>query len=350
MTTPQSEPSALAGIDLPAVQRHLDEQLPAPLSEPLRAELVPGGRSNVTYIVSAGDRRWVLRRPPLGSTLDRAHDVGREYRVMSALASTPVPVPRMVSLCSDPALIGAPFYIMEYVDGAVLRTREQVASLDAAARAVIGAQLVDALAAIHEVVPSDVGLERLGPAKGYLERQIARWLRQFEQVRIRPLPGLDRLGSQLQSSIPDEAKSTIVHGDFRLDNTIIDLKRGNRVAAVLDWELATLGDPLADLGTLLMFWDEPDKVFNPITNGLMAFPGFPSRADAIERYATRCGIEIEDVTWYIAFAGFRLAVILEQLYVRSVKAESMDERRGQLEDMVGKVIANALDELDREGR
>jgi aminoglycoside phosphotransferase (APT) family kinase protein len=224
---------------------------------PLRFRQIAGGRSNLTYRVDdAAGSSWVLRRPPLHGVLPSAHDMGREHRVISALAGTPVPVPATFGLCQDAAVTGAPFYVMAYVDGVVPRDEATVAaSLDEAARGAAAGSLVDALVALHQVDPDEVGLGDLGRRHGYLERQLARWQRQLEQSRTRPLPALDEVHRRLAANLPTQVGSArIVHGDFRLDNVV--LSPAGQVLAVLDWELCTLGDPLADVGLLLVYWAE----------------------------------------------------------------------------------------------
>ena len=301
---------------------------------PLEATLISGGKSNLTFRVTDGEHRWVLRRPPLGQILPGAHDVGREHRVMAALAGSGVPVPKMTAACADDSVLGAPFYLMTEVSGEVLRTREQVAALSSDRRRDLGRSLVTTLADLHDVDPGSVGLQDLGRPDGYLERQVARWQRQYQRIKVRDLPGLERVGDVLERRIPDSGPAAIVHGDYRLDNVIVNSVEDPAIVAVLDWEMATLGDPLADLASLLVFWDEPGQAFNPITSGLMAFGGFPSTDEVVVQYAERRDLQLDDMDWYLTFARFRLAVILEQIHARHLRGQTRGEGFDEIGDMV----------------
>jgi aminoglycoside phosphotransferase (APT) family kinase protein len=334
------------GLDLAALTSYLTSA-GVPLTGPLTGELISGGRSNLTYVV--GDRRhnWVVRRPPRGRILAGAHDVGREYRVMAALAGTVVPVPAMVSLCADDTVLGVPFYVMERVDGTVLRSRDQVVALDRAQRARLGTALVDTLADLHDIDYEAVGLGRLGRPDGYLRRQVERWVKQYRQVRVRDLPHIEHIVATLRDGLPASGPASIVHGDFRLDNVIVDRAEPDRIAAVLDWEMATLGDPLADLATLAMFWDEPDRPYNPITAGLTAVAGFPRVADVIERYVARRELAVDDIDWYLVFAEFKLAVILEQIHARHVSGQTIGAGFDTIGDMVLVLLDSAAEKITR---
>ena len=258
----------------------------------------------------------MLRRPPLHGVLPSAHDMAREHRVIAALAGTPVPVPATFGLCQDPLVTGAPFYVMGYVDGTVPRDEETVAAvLDEPARAGAASSLVDALVALHRVDPDAVGLGQLGRREGYLERQLRRWKRQLEQSRTRELPVLDEVHRRLAASIPAQVgPARIVHGDYRLDNVV--LSPAGQVLAVLDWELCTLGDPLADVGLLLVYWAEPGDSSLPLPTAPTTLPGFPSRAALTAAYAARSGRSVEDLDYYEAFGYWKLAVVLEGVHAR----------------------------------
>ena len=304
------------GIDLAGVTAWFAANLPA-ARPPLAVRQLPGGRSNLTYrVTDAAGNDWVLRRPPLHGVLPSAHDMGREHRVISALAATPVPVPATFGLCQDPAVTGAPFYVMAHVSGIVPRDEATVAAhLDEPARAAAADSLVDALVALHAVDPDQVGLGQLGRRSGYLERQLARWQRQLDQSRTRPLPALDEVHRRLAANLPAQAgPARIVHGDFRLDNVV--LSPAGEVRAVLDWELCTLGDPLADLGLLLVYWAEPGDQTLPLGTAPTVMPGFPDRAAVTAAYATRSGRDLADLDSYVAFACWKLAVILEGVLAR----------------------------------
>jgi aminoglycoside phosphotransferase (APT) family kinase protein len=325
------------GIDLDGVTGWFAEHIPG-ARPPLEARLIAGGRSNLTYrVVDAAGAAWVLRRPPLRGVLPSAHDMGREHRVISALAGTPVPVPATFGLCQDEAVTGAPFYVMAYVEGIVPRDEATVAAgLDEPARAAAADSLVDALVALHEVDPDQVGLGELGRRSGYLERQLARWQRQLSQSRTRPLPALDEAHRRLAANLPTQVgPARIVHGDFRLDNVV--LSPAGQVLAVLDWELCTLGDPLADVGLLCVYWAEPGDQTQPLGAAPTVMAGFPDRAALTEAYATRSGRDLSQLDLYVAFASWKLAVILEGVVARHADGaygEGDDTWRGFAEVVV----------------
>lgn len=303
-------------LDVTAVAEFLRTALPHETVGDLTAAQITGGKSNLTYRITDGSHRWILRRPPLGTVLHSSHDVGREFRVMQALHGSVVPVPAVVADCPDPIVIGAPFYVMGQVDGVVLNTHELVATLTSAQRATLGNTLVDKLVALHEIDPAEVGLANLGKPSGYLDRQLNRWVRQFEAIKVRPLPHVDTLADKLARAMPEHQGAGIVHGDYRIDNVITAPDDPSKIAAVLDWEMATLGDPLSDLGILVSFWDEPGQPHNPITNGLTAFDGFPTADEVVHRYAEQRNIDSSIVDWYCVFGLWKVAVILEQIYAR----------------------------------
>jgi aminoglycoside phosphotransferase (APT) family kinase protein len=339
----------IPGIDLEGVtawfRAHLGEVRP-----PLAVHQIAGGRSNLTYRVDdAAGASWVLRRPPLHGVLPSAHDMAREHRVIAALAGTPVPVPATFGLCQDPSVTGAPFYVMAYVDGVVPRDEATVAaSLDEPARARAADSLVDALVALHAVDPERVGLGQLGRRSGYLERQLARWQRQLSESRTRPLPALDEVHRRLAANLPAQlGPARIVHGDFRLDNVV--LSPAGQVRAVLDWELCTLGDPLADVGLLLVYWAEPGDQTLPLGAAPTVMAGFPGRAAIAEAYAARSGRDLSRLDVYVAFASWKLAVILEGVVARHATGaygEGDDTWRGFAEVVV-ELADRALELTDR---
>jgi aminoglycoside phosphotransferase (APT) family kinase protein len=284
---------------------------------PLRFERIAGGLSNLTYRVSdSAGHGWALRRPPLGKRLGSAHDMSREFRVVAALAPTPVPVPPLVGLCEDESVNGAPFYAMEFVAGPVLRGVAEVEQSfpGEGERAAIGDRVADTLAAIHAVDPDAVGLGDLGRREDYVARQLRRWLGQWEKSKTRELGLIDELHARLSARIPEQGPATIVHGDYRLDNMI--LAPSGEVAAVVDWELCTLGDPLADLGTLMAYW--PERADAPVALGQPAnlAPGFPDKRQLAARYAATSGRDISDLGFYTALGYWKLAIILEGVYAR----------------------------------
>jgi aminoglycoside phosphotransferase (APT) family kinase protein len=256
----------------------------------------------------------VLRRPPLGQVLATAHDMSREHRIISALAPTDVPVAPVVGLCTDEAVNGAPFYVMEFVDGLVARNPEAAARLDVAGRRRAGEQLADVLARIHAVDPDAVGLGDLGRKEGYVERQLRRWSGQWEKSKTRDLPVVDEVHAALAARVPEQGPATIVHGDYRLDNCMLD--PDGTVAAVLDWELCTLGDPLADVGLLLVYWTDRGDTRPALMEASTTLEGFPTSAELIAMYAAASGRDVSDVGYYVAFGYWKLACILEGVYAR----------------------------------
>ncbi|MCE6997548.1 phosphotransferase family protein [Saccharothrix sp. S26] len=306
----------LPGLDLDRLAAHLG-------SGPLTGELIPGGRSNLTYRVTDGEQRWVLRRPPLGHVLATAHDMAREHRVIKALADTAVPVPRVELLCEDTDVIGAPFYLMEEVPGVALRHRDQCPWLTPDRARALSERLVDVLADLHAVDPKDVGLADFGRPDGFLERQVARWGKQLDASRSRDLPGIDELRDRLADSVPDSARATIVHGDYRLDNVLVTQDPLD-ISAVLDWEMATLGDPLADVGLLCVYWNGIGaREDDPITGTVPTLPGFADTDELVRRYAERSGADTGGLAWYTAFAYFKLAVILEGIHFRFTRGKTV---------------------------
>jgi aminoglycoside phosphotransferase (APT) family kinase protein len=302
------------GIDAPRVTAWLQER--TELETPLRFETVQGGRSNLTYTVTdAAGRRLILRRPPLHSVLQSAHDVAREHRIIAALADSAVPVPPVVGMETDESVNGAPFYVMRFVEGLVVRDTDAARSLAPATRQAAGEDLVDVLGRLHAVDPDEVGLGELGRKEDYLARQLSRWHRQLTQGRTRELPVLDEVHARLSADIPPQGPAAIVHGDYRLDNLIVDPASG-AVQAVLDWELTTLGDPLADLGLLQVYWAQPGDTVIPLPDAPTLVDGFPSRDQVAERYASATGRDLAELPYYVAFGYWKLACILEGVYTR----------------------------------
>jgi aminoglycoside phosphotransferase (APT) family kinase protein len=278
----------------------------------------------------------VLRRPPLGHVLPTAHDMSREFRMISGLAGTDVPVAGAIGYCADAGVIGAPFYLMDYVPGRVLRTSADTAALTAEQNAALSQGLADMLAAIHGVDVATAGLADLGRGAGYLRRQLDRWQRQWQLSMTREVPGYDELVAALTSKLPEEGEVTLVHGDFRIDNVLVDAGSATpRILAVVDWEMATLGDPLADLGLTLVDWTDPGEEgwLNPAADGdapglntdATTSPGFLTRAEFAEKYASRTGRDISLIGYYMGFAYFKLAVVLEGINARYLQHQTVGE-------------------------
>jgi aminoglycoside phosphotransferase (APT) family kinase protein len=319
---------SLPGLDLDKLRGKLGEG-------PLQAERVEGGRSNLTYVVTDGTSKWVVRRPPLGHVLPTAHDMVREYKVITALKDTNVPVPGTLFLCEDTEVLGAPFYVMEYMTGIPYRSREELARLGPERTRGIALSLVDTLADLHRVEPDAVGLGDFGRPEGFLERQLRRWGKQLAASRSRDLPGIDRLHERLAERIPRSGPATIVHGDYRLDNTLV---LDDKINAVLDWEMSTLGDPLADLGLMVAYATREAPDDSVIAN-VSAAPGYPSTDEVIARYAERSGRDVSALDWYIAFAFFKLAVITEGIYFRFSQGKTVGEGFEKVGALVEPVVA-----------
>ncbi|MEU4211209.1 phosphotransferase family protein [Streptomyces sp. NPDC026206] len=332
----------LPGLDPERLRAHLERELPGLVRGPLTAGLIEGGRSNLTYAVTDGVSRWVVRRPPLGHVLATAHDMRREHRVISALRDTPVPVPGVLLLCEDEDVIGAPFYVMEFVEGTPYRTAEQLTALGPARIRQVVLGLADTLVALHAVDPDAAGLGDFGRPEGFLERQLRRWGKQLQASRERELPGIDELHRSLATALPHSPAPTVVHGDYRLDNVLIGAD--DTVAAVLDWEMSTLGDPLTDLGLLVMYGELEDVPGSPLTTTRGA-PGHPAPAEIVERYAARSGRDVSALPWYTAFAYFKLAVILEGIHRRYTLGQTVGAGFDRIGPLVPLFIGNGLTTL-----
>ncbi|MFD5453239.1 phosphotransferase family protein [Streptomyces sp. NPDC003470] len=331
------------GLDLDRLRALLDRERPGLVTGPLSGRLIEGGRSNLTYAVSDGASRWVVRRPPLGHVLATAHDMRREHRVISALHPTDVPVPRPVLLCEDEEVLGAPFYVMEFVDGVPYRTAEQLAPLGPERTRAAVLNLVDTLVGLHAVDPVEVGLADFGRPEGFLDRQLRRWAKQLDASRNRDLAGIDELHATLGRELPRSPAPTVVHGDYRLDNVLIG-GEGDGIRAILDWEMSTLGDPLTDLGLLVMYSSPLGLPDSPVSTTAQA-PGHPAPAELIERYAARSGRDVSAVAWYTAFAWFKLAVILEGIHYRYTLGQTVGRGFDRIGELVPVFIEHGLTTL-----
>jgi aminoglycoside phosphotransferase (APT) family kinase protein len=329
-------------VDADGLTAYLNGRLPG--QGPFQVERHRAGHSNETFFIRRSGHEWVLRRPPRGAFLPTAHDVLREHRVLSALAGTPVRAPRPVLACPDPEVIGAPFFLMERVGGVVVRDTLP-GWFDATSRRALGPELVEALAELHAVDWRAVGLEGWGKPTGYLERQIRRWAGQAQLAArfTRPLPDLATVREWLEENLPGSPPATIVHGDFKLDNVV--LAPPGRIVALLDWEMATIGDPLADLGYLLSFWREPGDPPDAVMGDQMRLtrePGFASRAQLVDRYAQRTGQAPGDIRWYEVLAVWKLAILLEGSYARFLQGVTDDPFFARLEEGVPALARRAV--------
>lgn len=330
----------LPGLDLPALERYLAAAAPQLFDSPLRASVLAGGRSNLTYEITDGATRRVLRRPPLGHVLATAHDMRREYRAISALWPAGFPVPEPVLHCADPGVIGAPFYLMQFVEGTTFRNPDALASLAPATVRALILSLVDTLADLHMVVPAVVGLRDFGRPEGFNARQVWRWRQQLDASRSRELAGIDELHARLAATAPPCPVGTIVHGDYRVDNVLVD--PDGRVQAVLDWEMSTLGDPLGDLALMLVY----AMAVTADGKTAMSVPGHPDRDDIVHRYASR-GREAANLGWYEAFAAFKLAVILEGVHYRFRRGLTVGAGFDRVGERVGPLVALGHQNLRR---
>jgi aminoglycoside phosphotransferase (APT) family kinase protein len=308
----------VVGINEPSVTAWLEANVAA--TGPCTYLLIAGGRSNLTYLVTdANGQRFALRRPPVSHVLPTAHDMVREFTVISALKPQGVPVADALALCTDEAVNERPFYVMEFVDGHILRDRHQTeVAFDVTERAQIGPNLAATLAGLHRVDVNEAGLGELARHDGYIERQVRRWRGQYEQMHVEGVEHggiIEAVGDELASSIPTQQKVTVVHGDYRLDNTVLD--DNGRVRAILDWEICTLGDPLADVGLLMDYWNEPtDAMDTLMTGGPTTAKGMSSREDLLAAYAKESELDLSDIAFYQAFGFWKLACILQGVFAR----------------------------------
>jgi aminoglycoside phosphotransferase (APT) family kinase protein len=338
-------------LDRAALAAYLRGRLPG-AEAPLILQQFPGGHSNLTYLVECGGHEYVLRRPPLGPVAPTAHDMAREYRVLSGLAPVFPPAPRPYLLCEDTAVLGAPFYVMERRHGLVVRTRiPPEIGADAARRRRVSEAVVDTLATLHGVDWAAAGLAGLGRPQGFVERQVRGWAERYELARTRDIPAIRDLARWLAERIPPAPAPTLLHNDFKLDNLMLDRADPGRVVAVLDWEMATLGDPLVDVGILLCYWPEADDPpgRRQSISGVTAEPGFLGRREVLARYARATGRDVSRITFYETFALFKIAVVVQQIYVRYQRGQTRDPRFASFEARVAGLAETALDLAERSG-
>jgi aminoglycoside phosphotransferase (APT) family kinase protein len=321
--------TSLPGLDLPRLHRFLDETVPGFVRGELTGEVIAGGRSNLTYAVTDGSQRFVVRRPPLGHVLATAHDMSREYRVISALYPTGFPVPETIALGTE---AGVPFYVMRFVEGAIYRLPAELAAIGPGSVRALIFDLVDRLVDLHAIDPAAVGLADFGRPDGYNERQVRRWKKQLDASRSRDLPGLDALHDRLAASVPRSAGGTIVHGDYRIDNAVAV---GTSIRGVLDWEMSTLGDPLADLALLLLYTGRTVDDSSTV----LSVPGHPRLDEMIARYADRSGRDVSDLRWYRGLAAFKLAVISEGIHYRFTQGLTVGDGFDRIGERVPKLAA-----------
>ena len=320
---------APTGIDPAPVTEWLAARV-ADLAPPLDFQLITGGASNLTFrVTDSTGAKLVLRRPPTGHVLASAHDMGREHRIIAALGDTPVPVPPVIGFCADETVNGAPFYVMGFVEGSIVFDLADGEAVDPAIRPVMAESLVDTLADLHALDPAAVGLGDLGRTEDYCARQLRRWKRQIDEGSDRTIPLVDELHTRMTASIPPQQGAGIVHGDYRLDNCM--MATDGSVAAVLDWELCTLGDVLADLAGMVMWWGDDPDAQGRIADVPTRADGFGSSDDVVERYGRRSDRDVSDLPWYVGFQYWRLACISEGVRVRYA-AGAMGDQDGTAND------------------
>ena len=313
----------MQGIDEARVEVWLNSNIDG-AQGPYTYSLIAGGRSNLTFhVTDSNGKQMVLRRPPMGHVLATAHDMAREHRLMTAVGTTNVPVPQTLGLCTDEDVNGAPFYVMDFVPGVVLDSPEKAHVLPEHLRTPASEHLVDVLADLHAVDVDEVGLGNLAKRDGYVERQVKRWSTQWQNSKTRELPAIEEVARLLADQIPQQQGVAIAHGDYRFGNCLTNVETG-KIAAVLDWELCTLGDPLADLGYIGIYWTDPEMPLTR-TNDPSGLPGFCTFDHLVERYAQRTGRDVSNISYYKAFASFRLAVIAEGVYARYLHGAMGDQ-------------------------
>ena len=318
----------------------LAKEAPGLLEGPLSARLIAGGKSNLTYVVGDGRREVIVRRPPLGHVLATAHDMVREHRVITALRETAVPVPGTYALCPGDDVIGAPFYVMELAPGTPYRLAAELEALGPGRTRAICERMVDTLVALHPVDPQAVGLGDFGRPEGFLERQVRRWKKQLDASRSREVPGVDELHGWLAAHVPPESAPSIVHGDFRLDNLLVDV--GDRITAVLDWEMATLGDPLTDVGLLHVYQALAGLEGGGSVSDAPRASGYLTPDEILQRYAAGSGRDLGHLGFHLGLAYFKLAVILEGIHYRYTKGQTVGEGFASIGGAVEPLVAAGL--------
>lgn len=333
-------------VPVDGIRRFLDETFGRSDSDVV-VERLGEGHSNLTFLASRGDERWVVRRPPRGDILPGTHEMDREYRVMKALVDgrTPVPVPKMCALCTDVSYIGAPFYLMEYVDGVVIRGAVPDQFSAGEHRRTIGDELVDRLADIHAVDWRAIGLEEMArKPEEFLSRNLRKMQQLYDAVRHREVPEIDEVGEWLRAHTPVQRDVSLTHGDYKLDNVMLSVNAPPRIVAVVDWEISTIGDPLVDLGWMLYFSPQGDSDSSLAGAGVGSIlEGFPSRAEAAQRYARRSGRSMDDLRFYCAMAGWKIAIIMEGSNLRFKQGDADDSMFAALDAGVPALAKRSLE-------
>jgi aminoglycoside phosphotransferase (APT) family kinase protein len=311
-------------------------------STPLEFAQFHGGHANLTYVVRSGDLELVLRRPPLGEVAPGGHDMAREHKVLSVLHQSYPLAPQAFHYCADASILGKPFFVMERRRGTVVRGRWPE-SLPDGLQQTVAESFVDSIGSLHQVAFEPLGLADLGRPDGFVERQVAGWTDRWNRSRDEPTPDMERLAVALADGHPAPQRASIVHNDFKLDNTMVG--DDGRVTAVFDWDMSTIGDPLVDLGTTLSYWDGPDEAAIVVPPDGQVLGGLFSADEIVVRYQQKTGLDCSSINWYRALASFRIAVILQQIYIRYARGQTTDERFSALGAVVGPIAAAGLDQL-----
>jgi len=330
-------------LDLVRLRSYLGKQLGG--AGPIAVEQFPSGHSNLTYQVAWGQREMVLRRPPFGSKVKSAHDMGREYRVLSKLHEAYPVAPRVILYCDDLSVLGAPFYLMEPIRGIILRRQlPPDVNLSAATARQLSEAFLDKLVLLHSLDYSAIGLSDLGKPQGYLERQVKGWIERYHNSATHDLPEVARISVWLNQHIPAHSDVALIHNDYKYDNVVLDPDDITKIVGVLDWEMCTSGDPLSDLGTALAYWTDPQdpEELQEIGSVPTTVPGTLSRAELVQRYATATGRDAHDVVFYLTFARFKVAVIVQQIYYRYAQGLTQDARFATMPDRVAILMRSAL--------
>ena len=332
-------------LDLARLEPFLRERFPES-GGALQVEQFPSGHSNLTYLVRFGVREMVLRRPPFGSRVKSAHDMGREFRVLSKLHSAFTPAPKVLLYCDDESVIGAPFYIMEPIHGIILR-RDPPAGMEFSAETArrLSESFIDNLARLHALDYEAVGLGELGKPQGYLERQVKGWTERYHGSKTHELEEVEQLSSWMKEHRPATSGAALIHNDYKYDNVVLESADMTRIAGVLDWEMCTIGDPLSDLGTTLAYWIDPQdcEELQRIRWCPSTYPGSLNRAELAERYARVSGRDVSNLVFYLVFARFKIAVIVQQIYYRFHQGLTKDARFASMSDVVRILMRAALD-------
>jgi len=324
----------------PFLRRHFPDETAS-----IRIQQFPSGHSNLTYLVGLGGRELVLRRPPFGSKVRTAHDMGREFRVLSKLHDVYPPAPKVLLYCNDEAVLGAPFYLMEPINGIIIRrTLPAGVELSPVIAKRLSESFIDNLARLHGVDYAAAGLGDLGKPQGYLERQVRGWIERYHGAKTQEFPGIEKIFSWMQRHLPAESDATLIHNDYKYDNVVLDARDITKITGVLDWEMCTIGDPLSDLGTALAYWIEPGdpEDLKAIHWAPTDAPGMLSREELVQRYAQKTGRGVSHISFCLAFAYFKIAVIVQQIYYRYQQGLTKDERFAAMSTLVETLLRASL--------